>query len=507
MKKSRKFAIGVLIGIGLLAVGLLFLNNFLERKIKVSIEKKLEGVQASYQKVDVKLLDRKAEIIEPHFKLKSKELKVDTIILDDIEIWDYVKDKNLIAGKLKISKPIIKVYSKTGTKDSSNSGGGSTGFKNRIILRDVKVSDASFQIFGKDSSMNRFFTRIRDLDLSNVVIDSGTLKNAVPFDYQVKNLEVDSLFFNLDKQHELYAENLNFNGEDLGIKNFSIKPKFSREGHQKTLQVEKDRYDLKIDSIRFGSFNWSVVRDSLEFRSIHSLINGVDFDIYRDKSLPDDTSIKPMYSEMMRKLPVKIGLDSISIKRTNITYHEKMKEDREPAVVEFANLNAEISNLSNIGLGSENFSKTRVDVQTQFMDVAPLNVDWSFDISDRSDRFHISGDMGRLPAAAMNRFLKPGMNVEAQGEILNMYFNFFGNNNSASGDMRLEYKDFKVVVLQKDGKKKNTIVSALANLIVKNKALNEKANYKEISVERDKTKSFWNYLWLMIRSGALKAFL
>ena len=115
--------------------------------------------------------------------------------------------------------------------------------------------------------------------------------------------------------------------------------------------------------------------------------------------------------------------------------------------------------------------------------------------------------MGGLGAEQMNKFLKPAMNVEAAGKILDMYFNFVGNDYQASGDMRLEYNDFKIEVLQKDGQKKNKVVSALANLIVKNKAINNKASYNEISYTRNQDKSFWNYLWNLIKNGALKTFL
>ena len=141
------------------------------------------------------------------------------------------------------------------------------------------------------------------------------------------------------------------------------------------------------------------------------------------------------------------------------------------------------------------------------MKTAPLYVYWEFFINDKSERFQISGEMGRLQASEMNKFLKPGMNIMAEGEIQQMSFNYTGNNTEASGNMKLEYKDFKVEVLRKDGERKNKIVSAIANLFVKNKTLNEKAEYKDISFTRDKTKSFWNYFWNLIRKGALKSFL
>ena len=176
-------------------------------------------------------------------------------------------------------------------------------------------------------------------------------------------------------------------------------------------------------------------------------------------------------------------------------------------MVDFSDLNAQISNITNIDLGRKNFPQTVLKADANFMKQAPLNVTMEFDISDKSDRFHITGNMGRLAAEQMNRFMKPAMNIEAKGEILDMYFNFYGNDNQGSGDMKLEYKDFKVEVLKKNGQEKNKVISALANLIVKNKAINKKANYKEISFTRDKTKSFWNYLWNLLKNGALKSFL
>lgn len=210
---------------------------------------------------------------------------------------------------------------------------------------------------------------------------------------------------------------------------------------------------------------------------------------------------------MLRNMPILLNLDSIQISNAYLKYEERVKEDREPGMVEFSDLNMSINNITNIDLNRKEFPKTRIKANADFMKTAPLNIDWEFDISNKTDNFQISGSMGRLAASQMNKFMKAGLNVEASGEITDMYFNFYGNEHQAKGEMRLEYKDFKVEVLRSDGERKNKVISALANLIVKNKAQNKKANYKDIRYERDKSKSFWNYLWNLIKNGALKSFL
>ena len=507
MKKSKKFAVGILVGIAVIAIALLIGNNILEKKIKKSLEDNLKRANTSFEKVDVKLLDRKAEVIKPFVELKGKTLKVDTILLNDIKLWDYITKKDIIIGNLVIANPTAKFYKLSDKPKDTTEKKKKSKFKNRILIKKVKVTKGDFRIFEKDSSEHRLFASVRSINMENVRINAKTLKETVPFNYDLILLDADSLFYDLDKQHELALGNFRLDNNQVSISDFRIIPKYSKSGHQKTTPIEKDRYDLTIDSINMSNLNWTVQNDSLKIQNPYTEISSANFKIYRDKLQPDDTSIKPLYSKMLRKMPVLLQLDSINIKNAYIRYEENIKEDRGPGMIEFSNLNVDIQNITNINLDREDFPETKITANADFMGAAPLSVNWSFNISNKSDRFQISGEMGNLAAEQMNKFMKPAMNVEANGEILDMYFNFTGNDNQASGDMRLEYKDFKIEVLQKDGQKKNKVVSAIANLFVKNKALNEKANYKEISFTRDKTKSFWNYFWNLIKNGALKAFL
>ena len=500
---------GILIGIGVFILGLIFVNNFLEKKIRTALEDNLNRAKVTYDKVDVKLLNRQAEVINPFASIKGKTLRVDTIQLNDIHLWDYIKNKDIIIGELEISKPLVKFYNFDKKPDSTaaEKDKGSPEFKNKILIKRVNVGRGSFQIFQKDSSEHRLFAQLAKLQLEQVSINAVTLKETIPFEYELILLNADSLYYNLNELQELSVGDLVIDNNRVNIKDFRIMPKYSKSGHQQAIDVEKDRYELSVDSIHLSHLDWSVQQDSLKFGNPFTSINGLDLRIYRDKLKPNDNRVKPMYSQMLRELPVLLHLDSIKINNAYLKYEEKIHEDREPGMVEFSSMNVNISNITNINLDRKDFPKTRVLFDTDFMKIAPLEATWEFDISDPSDAFSISGQMGRLAAEHMNEFLKPAMNVEAKGEILEMYFNFYGNNTGASGDMRLEYKDFKVEVLQKDGRKKNKVVSALANLIVKNKALNEKANHKDISYTRDKTKSFWNYFWNLIKNGALKAFL
>jgi len=507
LKKSNKVILGVFIGIGVLALLLVVVNNILESKIQKGIEKNLDAAKASYEKVDVELLDRSAEVINASIILDGKQLKVDTIRLDDIEIFEYISNKNIIIGNLKISKPEVSIYKLEQDEKKSSKSNKQNAIKNKIRIKLVEVLGGSLKIFEKDSTSHRLYSKIKNIRLEQVRIDSSTLKESVPFNYDLILLNIDSIFYDLNDLQKLYAGDLVIRDNDLRVKDLHLKPKFSRSEHQQNIRKETDWYDLEIDSIGMKEFTWNLVNDSLKIGNQLTQMDRFKLVIYRDKLQPDDESIKPLYSQMLREMPVLLEIDSISLSNGYLRYEEKLRENREPGVVDFTNLNFQISHFGNTGLDRENFPETVIHAQANFMEAAALNVNWTFNVGDTQDRFQIKGELGRIAAEQINEFMKPAMNVQAHGEIEDLYFNFSGDPYNAIGDMRLEYKDFKIEVLQKDGKQKNKVVSALANLIVKNSAQNSKANHQDITVERDRTKSFWNYLWNMIKNGALKAFI
>ena len=125
-------------------------NNILESKIKKGIEKNLDSANAVYEKVDVKLLDRSAEVINAAISIRGKMLEVDTIRLNDIEILEYLTDKNIIIGDLKISNPEVKIFKLPKKEKDTSSSKKQNSFKNKIRIKSVKVSGGSLKIFEKD---------------------------------------------------------------------------------------------------------------------------------------------------------------------------------------------------------------------------------------------------------------------------------------------------------------------------------------------------------------------
>lgn len=478
---------------------------FIESKMETALNKNLQKAEFKYERLNASLLGRSASISNPVYKKNGMQITAEEIKLDGIDIFEYISNKNIEINTLKFTKPEVTIYTETEKEKDSSKGGNSA--KINLLIKLVEVVDGNFRMAKNDSVKEQLFANIPSLNLKNVSVDQKSLKNGLPFNYEGFQMASDSLFFNLNDLHDMYVEKMEMKENSLTFSKIKMKPLYDKQEFQNHIPYEKDRFDLSLGELAFKSFKWSFKNDSLSLESENTRITNGDIKIYRDKQVKDDPRQKPMYSKMIRELPFKLKLDTLKVENLAIQYEELVKPKRGPGKVTFKNLNASIYNISNVNMNAEDFPRTDIDVQTQFMGEANLNVNWNFDISNKADVFSISGQMDRISSEGINQFMKPALNVKAEGGIRDMRFNFTGNNQNSTGDMKLVYKDFKVEVLQKDGEEENKFLSAIANLIVNNDATSAEKEQKNIKTKRTQNKSFWNYLWKNVRNGALKSFL
>ncbi|SKB47220.1 hypothetical protein SAMN05660776_1240 [Salegentibacter holothuriorum] len=507
MKKRSKIILGFIVILFVLVLAIIGGNLFIENKIEVALEESLEKAEFEYENLNASILGRSASLSKAVFKKNGIQIYAEEIELDGIDILAYLSNKKIQISSLKLIKPEVTIYTeaqKEKKKDSSKNGDST---KLDLLIKSVEVANASFKMAKNDSVKNQLFASIPSLNMQDVSADKESLKNGFPFNYEQLQMASDSLFFNLNTQHDLFVGNIKMDSGSLTFSKINIKPLYGKQEFQQHIPYEKDRFDLSIEKLVLNSFSWNLKNDSLSLLSEKVKIANGDIKIYRDKRVKDDTRQKPMYSKMIRELPIKLKLDTIKVKDLAIQYEELIKAKRGAGKVTFKNLDASIYNITNMGISKKDFPRTDIDVQTQFMGEANLNVNWNFDISNRADVFTISGQMDRISSEGINEFLKPALNVKSEGGIRDMRFNFTGNSQRSTGDMKLIYDDFKVEVLQEDGEEKNKFLSALANLIVNNEATSAEKEQKNIKTQRTQTKSFWNYLWKNIRNGALKSFI
>lgn len=309
---------------------------------------------------------------------------------------------------------------------------------------------------------------------------------------------------NMNPEHFIVAENFSIKDGKVSVKNFRIKSYYDREEFDQRIPHEKDRISLDVKNIELDSLSFSFVNDSLYITNPLLKITGADLDIYRNKLLPDDPRIKTLFNEKMRNSPVKFNLKQVKVAGSNIQYEEKINEKGPPAKVIFTDIEGTVENLVNVNMNRKDFPRTFVDASALFMGATSVKMDWSFNATHLNNKFLISGEFSTVPGELMNPLLKPSFGVEAEGKLQTVFFTFTGNEDTGVGDVRVIYDRFKINVMQKEGREKNKILSALANLFIDNDGVSDHRTHN-VEFSRDKNKSFWNYVWTGLKKGVIDA--
>ncbi|MGO1585340.1 hypothetical protein [Mesonia sp.] len=489
----------------LLIGGYFFTYFFVKYKIESSLKEPVMNGVVTYEGLDMSLFRGSVDLTNITWKSKEKESHVEVadLAVKDISYYAFLFKNQIKMYSISISQPKIYLHKTTDTTVSSSKKN-KKEFDKEIIVENLNIGKASF-VYKKDSieklKLNSF-----DFELKEIASTKEKRTQEIPFEYGDYDLKVGGLFFDMNELQDLSVKELQFSKDKVSLTGLHMSPKYSKENYIKHIPYEKDWMDLKIETLVIDGYQLELEGEK-RFYSPLIGIEKMDFEVFRDKTVKDDVTKKEMYSEMLRNLEVGIKVDSMRIRSSRITYEEQIRKPGPPAMIFFDDLNVKISDVTNLELSREDFPLTKVEIKTRFMGKSTLNFNWNFKVNDTLDRFRVRGSAYRVSDASVNSFFTPAFNVEAEGEMDEIYYNFGGDRNVASGDLKLIYEKLKFHVLKKDRQRKDKILSFIANIVVKNSSKNGGVSKNVGSVKRDKTKSFWNYFWSCLQSGLKKIFI
>lgn len=505
MRSKKTFFI--FLGIALVCiVAVLILNALAERKIDTFLDANFSSNELVYGNIDVDILFGNVEIDSVTYKTPGFKMHTGILKVQGVHYWDFLVNNKIVVDQVCLNSPTIKHFKiqKDTTKNIQNN---KKKFDKNILLSSFKLENGTYMSMGAEKKDTLLFVGNISGEMNAVHLNEETLLKKIPFDYGSYSFLADRVYFNLNKYYEFSTEYFLVSNEKITFKQFFLHPKYSRKQFSRIVPYEKDMYRLNIGFVEMKNPSFNFMVDHPVFKSSLVTLNGLDFKIYRDKTVTDNLQVKKMYSEMLRDLNLKLDIKKIIIENGFLKYQELIKKDRPPGRIAFYDLNAVVTNLTNMHLERDDFPKTQVEIHTSFMNTSDLEVNWQFDVSNKREHFTISGEAKRIPPEAMNPFFVPALHVKAKGNIDALYFNFQGDQIDAIGDMKMNYHNFSVTVLKENGEEKNKLLTAIVNLFVKASPKNGAVVKKDIKVKRDPTKSFWNYFWSCIEKGLLKSVL
>ena len=366
-----------------------------------------------------------------------------------------------------------------------------------LIVRNLQLKNSNL-ILGKSNNPLQF----NDLNanLKNIEMNETTIKGKMPFKigyygFSTRNFNYKTQFYRFS------ASLLKLNKNAAQISNFEMRPTLSRAEFIRKIPTEKDLYNLKINQISMNG-NWDFASSSPYLSASQLTLDGMNAEIFRSKIPKDDLSEKPLYSKLLRSIKMPMFIEQMTIKNSFLQYEEDTKKSDGPGKLTFDQFTMNVKNLNS---GKMKGKPTLVPIQIycRFMNVSPMNVNWSFDTANMNDAFAISGNISDLPASGINPFIEPYLKIRAIGNISDLIFNFKGNYQGLNGTLKMKHKDLRVSILKETGEK-NKLLSAVANIFVRSDSGKYPESVLVDHVQRDKTKSFFNLFWKGIEEGLKK---
>ena len=479
-------------------------------KIEGLIKDKLPNqVSLTYKSLSLGIFRGNISIQEPHLIVKdsnnsriTSEITLDAIEFVGLHYLDIINDQEINVESLLFIHPegyyeptkILSKPKKTGKKDKPLES---------IYIDDFEIVDASFKIL--DTITDSLKLRIPKLNLKAKGIEYHLKTDLLPsaFVFKDYNIELDSLFLRATKYEDLSIAKIHGNLKETQISEFKFVTRLSKKDYSKALVQERDHYNLKVSNIRLTDIALPLHRDSTLYHLKEITINEPNLNVFRDKLVPDEHSVKPMLSAAIRNIPIKLLSDSLFISNGYVNYQERVHAYNEGGNLFFDQANLSFSNFGN---GSD--LKSNINIKANFMGHAPINAVWSFKALDGQDKFEFKGHAEDVVLHKFNTFTLPNLRTSLKGNIHKLYFTIYGDGYNSHTDLRAYYNDVKITVMNKSNHR-NKFFSSVANLIVSSDSKSKKHEYKEseAKTKRDLEKSNFNYLFASLKNGLVKVFL
>ncbi|MEM0519231.1 hypothetical protein [Aequorivita flava] len=507
---KRTFYIVFTLGI-VFIIATVSINIFLKNKLESFVNERLpKNMIRSYDAITVESFGGSLSITNASLIIKNKTdslkhtfINVEKLKISHISYWDYLFKDEIHIETISVENPIMAYYKDRVVPSTDTVNKGIIDIYKPIFVKNIRIDNSKFVIYEKGKDSTKLYTKGLSVAVTGIKIDKNTVRRKIPMIFDNYKATSDSVFVKVSPYENLTVKDFALENTVAIFKNLRLHTKYSKTQLSKIITTERDHYDLTLKKVTVEGINFGFNNRQFFAQSKKVSLTAPSLEIYRDKLVADDLKTKPLYSKMLRELPFELTVNSLRIEDAKIKYEERVKAENMGGSITFNNLNAAISNLSNTYKSPE---KTTIKIEANFMDSTPISVDWSFDVNNKQDAFLFQGTLGTLAANKMNNFTEPNLKVRLEGKTNKTFFTIDGNNSTSTTNMKISYSDFKVKILQQDGRKKNTVLSAIANIFISKNSTENGDSYKKgvAEAKRDKSKSVFNFLWISIKAALTK---
>lgn len=443
----------------------------------------------------------------------------DRVSLSYFRVWRYFMKKELNAGSLILSNPIVMLELNLQNKDTTAPKNAYQNISSKIkslYLGTLQLNNTNlkYTVIKQDSGL--IMTHLEDLriQVKDFLIDSMALQDPTRFLY-ARNYEFglkEYRYRTPDSLYWMHVKDVQYSAEEqtLRIGQFAVEPRYARAAFDVRSKTQRDRFDVKLNDIELARLQPRMLLEHQVIWADKLTINNGVLDIYHNRKLPEPPGNKlgQFPNQLFKKLAIPIYIDSMIGKKTDIAYTEINPKSNEAGKLSIKQVHGIFRNVTNIDSMIAKNSHITADLNAILMNSGKLKAHFDFSMKDTTGVFGVSGQIKSMDGKDLNPVLKPLGMVEVKScRIEDLTFSMTGNERRAAGQVKFIYSDLKVNILKKEEGshefKKKGLMSFFANVLIikdSNPAGGE-TRLAHPHYERDIKKSFFNLVWKTLFTG------
>lgn len=491
--------------IAIILTGAFFINRYWEpiltSKLKNAVDKGTKGLyHINFDDIRLHVLQGRTVFYNISLKLDTSvyrqllkahmapdniySLHAKKLVLKHIHPFSLYFDHKLDIGDVILSAPEINITHSVGPKKDTVKKKNQTIYQQiskslkmihigNVLFNDVALRYENYK--GGKISISKF--KELNLGATDLLIDSATQFDKSRFLYC----------------RDITAELYNYSGSPLnGLYNYKIKlVKFSTRTSKLGIygftfipntppfeffrKLKTDRFTARIDSLELNNFDYNVysrtntiTASSMDINHAHLIVFGNP--IITPEKLTTD-KIRSFPNEAIHLVPTSFKIDTLLLHKLAVTYQEFNTKTKQTGHLDFTNIRGRAYNITNDSVALKKNNHTRLKISALFMNEAPLEVNFNFNLTDKLRSYSYFGTLGGTDMQIANPACVPLSSVAIKSGYLNrMDFDFNADKNITTGHVKVLYSDLKIQVLKADTAKakmhRNLLATLYANAMV-----------------------------------------
>ncbi len=450
-------------------------------------------------------------------------LSVKKLSIKNIGARKAYREKILDIDNISIEKPNLTIINKRFTfNDTVKIGKPKSPYQlikkifKRLYIDSILLRDISLNYINKNNAVTKqTVLNHLDINISDIVVDSLSGSDPNRF-YYTKGVDVTVHDYHIATPDSLYYADLkkiyfNTAQRKIILDKVSFLPRYNRTDFYNKTGEAGDIYSLKFERINISDIDLQrFLRDQKLYAGTMDVLNA-DVRIYSNNAFKGKKSIKTGKDpqQALQKVSLDMMLNRLNIKNAAINYSETDATSGATGQIIFKHTNGYILNVTNDEAEKKINPYMKAFINTRFMNAAPLQVNFKFNLNAKDGAFNYSGELGKFDGRVLDKLVKPLALVHVQSaDVKKLTFNVNASNYSGKGKLEFYYKNLKIQLLKKVvGKtklQKQGFVSLLANnLIIDDNNPDKKGVFRPgpINLKREPTVSFFSFLYKGLLDG------